>query len=211
MKQDIGGLGGRPSGVKVLQVRVLDDDLSAGGRVSYLGFQGNKELALRQGPIKRQGRVSATHSTFALGPLFGSSDGILLVGVHLIHHLLFLKLTLRLFFSSSLVLVRRLGICGLAFPLVALSRGLLRGLISVDSGVVSVHGLTVVLSSSVLFGLSVLSSSYSFQLLGILGSFLLVSGLFLSVGLDRWRRVVVSISLPVYPRRRGCHMGAVFS
>jgi hypothetical protein len=211
MKQDVGGLDGRSSGIKVFHVRVLDDDLSTGGRVSHLGFRGDNELALRSRHTQRKGRVPPTYSTFALGPLLGSSDGILLVRVHLIHHLLFLKLPLRLFFPGSLMLVRRLRICSLAFPLVALSRGLLRRAISIDSSIVSFHRLTVVLSSTLFFGLSVLSSSDSFQLLCILGSFLIVSGLFGLVTLNRWRGVVVCITLPVDPRRRSCDMDAMLS
>jgi hypothetical protein len=174
MKQDVGGFDGGPSGVEILGVGVFDDDLSAGGRITDLGMDPQHDQEWSGELLFRL----MTYTSFTLGSLFVTSDGILLVGVHLVHHLFLLLLTLALLLSRDLPLAGSLFIRSRSFSSVSALAG---GPI-VSSPMVHMSSI-----------LPLLPNTDGFELSLILLCLLLVLNLLLPVSLNGGCGVIVGI------------------
>jgi hypothetical protein len=190
MKQDVGGFDGGPSGVEILGVGVFDDDLSAGGRITDLGMDPQHDQEWSGELLFRL----MTYTSFTLGSLFVTSDGILLVGVHLVHHLFLLLLTLALLLSRDLPLAGSLFIRSRSFSSVSA----LAGVPIVSSPMVHMSSIGLyrtpgLLGSKTILFLPLLPNTDGFELSLILLCLLLVLNLLLPVSLNGGCGVIVGI------------------
>jgi hypothetical protein len=148
---------------------------------------------IKNGPARLLFRLM-TYTSFTLGSLFVTSDRILLVGVHLVHHLFLLLLTLALLLSRDLPLAGSLFIRSRSFSSVsALAGGPIVSSPMVHMSSIGLYRTPGLLESKTILFLPLLTDTDGFELSLILLCLLLVLNFLLPVSLNGGSGVIVGI------------------